>query len=73
MLDTCAPGHVFTEKLHHYWVTFSGKTYTTLPKGSHSDRGQRSGQAEIEIGHVRKIVRFLEIDKACARRVIPML
>jgi hypothetical protein len=73
MLLQCAPGHRIAEKTHYYRVEYAGKTYPALPKGSHSDRGRRSGQAEIEAGHVRKLIRHLGIDEECARRVIPGL
>ena len=60
MLNECAPGHVFAEKLHHYWVSHGGRTYRALPKGEHGGKG------EIERGHVKKMARFLEIyDCAC--------
>lgn len=70
MLQQCAPGHRMIEKTHHYRIEYAGKTYPTLPKGSHSDRGSRSTQAEIEAGHVRKMIRHLGIDVECAKRVI---
>lgn len=73
MLSQCAPGHRIDEKTHYYRVEFGGKTYPTLPKGSHSDRGRRADQAEIEVGHVRKMIRHLGIDQECAKRVISSL
>lgn len=73
LLDECAPGHMFNEAEHYYRVAYRGKIYATLPKGSHSDRGRRAGSAEIELGHIRKMLRFLGIDFECARKVIPNL
>ncbi len=73
MLSECAPSHEVVEKTHFYWVTWKDRIYRTLPKGSHKDRGKRSGQAEIEIGHVKKMIRHLQIDFECARKVIPRL
>lgn len=70
MLSMCAPGHRIMEKTHYYRVEYGGRTYATLPKGAHSDRGKRAGQAEIEVGHVRKMIRHLGIDEECAKRVI---
>lgn len=70
MLDMCALGHSVKEKTHHYAVTYQGKTYATLPKGAH---GKKEGVADIQIGHIRKMVRHLEIDPDCAARVIPLL
>ncbi len=55
MLKECAPDHVWKEKPHHYWVTFRGRTYPSLPKGEHGGKG------EIERGHIRKMARFLGI------------
>jgi len=68
MLERCAPGHKMAEKTHHYRIEYAGKTYPTLPKGSHSDRGSRSGQAEIQIGHLRKLIRHLESTSNAPRR-----
>lgn len=68
MLDRCAPGYTRRRKKHHYWVTYKGKTYRALPLGQHGKRN-----APIEIGHVRQMVRFLEVDLECARRVLPQL
>jgi hypothetical protein len=69
MLDACAPGYTMKEHLHNYSVTWNGKTYPTLPRGA-----QGSGaRAEIQLGHVKKMIRFLGIDAECARRHLPIL
>jgi hypothetical protein len=73
MLDACAAGYRIEEKLHHYWVTYNGKTFRTLPKGSHANRGHRATEAEIEFGYVRSMIRDLEIDCPCARKFFPDL
>ncbi len=74
MLDECALEHEWHEKTHHYHIKWKDKAvYPSLPKGDHSKRGKRAGRAEIEIGHVRKMVRFLEIDIDCANRMISQL
>lgn len=65
MLDECAPGSMPQPKLHHYWVTYRGKTFTSLPKGGHGKT-----DPEIEDGHIRKMVRFLGIDRDCVARVL---
>jgi hypothetical protein len=67
MLDACAPGHSRPEKLHHYWVSFNGKTFNALPTG---ERGTR--RPEVFIGKVRAMARHLGILE-CARRHIPGL
>ena len=68
MLERCAPGAEIELKLHHYWVTFSGRTFRSLPKGRHGAR-----VPDIEIGHVNGMVEFLRVDKDCARQHIPQL
>ena len=73
MLEACAPGYEREEKEHHHWVRYNGRVYWRLPKGAHRHRGARSGRAEIEIGHVRKMVRFLDIDSDCAAQHLPAL
>jgi hypothetical protein len=62
MLEECAPGHTVRLATHSRVVTYNGKVYRTLPKFD-----------EIEIGHIRKMVRYLQIDKKCARKYIPAL
>ncbi len=55
MLDGCAAGHSRRRGTHCWLVTYNGKTYRSLPD-----------YANIEIGFVRKMVRFLGINKDCA-------
>lgn len=57
MLKECAKGHDLRRTTHGRRVEYDGKVYLDLPK--HDD---------IEIGHIRKMVRHLGIDKDCARR-----
>jgi len=57
-LDDCAPGAVVELKLHHYWVTYSGKTFRGLPSGKHGKTNP-----EIESGVVKKMSRFLGVLK----------
>lgn len=60
MLDECAPGYTRKKFTHNWSVAFDGKIYRRLPLGAHG----RRQNAEIEIGHVKNMVRFLAID-AC--------
>lgn len=62
MTDKCAPGSTWTLGTHSYKVKFGGRCYPSLPK-----------HAEIEIGHIRKMVRHLQIDRKCATAQIPAL
>lgn len=68
MLKRCAEGAEIEEKLHHFWVRYKGRTFRSLPKGAHGAR-----VPEVEIGHVDGMLDFLEIDKDCARQMIPQL
>jgi hypothetical protein len=56
MLDECASGYTIRLANHSRVVKFNGKLYRTLPKFK-----------EIELGHVRKMVRHFEI-KDCAAK-----
>jgi hypothetical protein len=72
MLDACAPGHHREEHGDHKWdVRFGARRFPRLPVGAHG-RGRHTGRAEIYIGHIRKLVRTLEITE-CARGFIPGL
>lgn len=62
----CAPGARVALKTHHYWVFFGGKVFRGLPKGS----GRGDTAAEVEFGHVRKMVRMLELDRECFERLL---
>ena len=62
MLDECAPEN--TRRLSdHFWrITYKGKTYPSFPKHD-----------QVEAGHIRKMLRYLEIDADCARKHLPIL
>jgi hypothetical protein len=62
LLEACAAGHTTRQTTHAIKVTYNGKEYPTLP--SYND---------IELGHVRSMVRVLEINRECANRFIPNL
>jgi len=68
MLDVCAPGADIQHKLHHTWITYNGQTYRGLPLGKHGNRKN----AEIEVGHVKRMARFFEI-LPCAKQEIQAL
>jgi len=59
LLVNCAPGHSIRNTTHFLKVQYKGKTYPALP--SYND---------IELGHIRKMVRALEISKECANKYI---
>jgi hypothetical protein len=56
MRDGCAPGHSRRLGTDSWVITYGGKAYRTLPKHDN-----------IELGHVRKMIRHVGIHKDCAR------
>lgn len=62
MLDECAPEN--TRRLSdHFWrITYKGKTYPSFPK-----------HEQVEVGHIRKVLRHLEIDMECAKKHLSIL
>ena len=72
MLDECAPGYVCKPTPHFLRFHYGGKTYPSFPRGEHG-RKRISENAEIEPGHVKKLVRHLDIDRDCANGKIPVL
>ena len=69
MLEQCARGARIEAKKHRNWVYYDSKIFRGLPLGRHGKRNN----PEIEIGHVRQLIRYFEIDEACARKAIPAL
>jgi hypothetical protein len=59
MLESCAPGYSIRLATHSRVIKYKGRTYRSLPKFQ-----------TLELGHVRKMVRFLGIDKECAAKWI---
>lgn len=69
MLKECAPGYT-KEKGEHKWIIrFKDKEYMDIPLGAH---GKKTGQAEIERGVVRSLVRHFDIEE-CAHQELPIL
>jgi hypothetical protein len=60
MLNECAPGYKIRLANHSRVIHFGGKVYPTFPKHD-----------PVENGHIRKLVRFLGINTACASRHLP--
>jgi len=61
MLKDCAPGSTWRLTNHSRKVNYDKKTYKSLPK--HKD---------IEVGHIRKMIRHLGINIECARKYLPV-
>ena len=68
MLAHCAPGYTARPTKHHWRIAFGGRTYPSLPLGAH---GRRENPL-IEIGHVKRMARFLGI-LDCAKTALPAL
>jgi hypothetical protein len=60
MLKECAPGSTIRLATHSRVIHFGNKVYRTFPKHD-----------PVENGHIRKLVRFLEIKTACAAKYLP--
>jgi hypothetical protein len=65
MLGKCAPGYTLTEKTHHLHLVWRDRV-SRLPKGQHGSK------TEIEMGHIRQMVRALDILE-CAKKHLPQL
>lgn len=72
MLKQCAPGSDPTPTEHYYCIKFNGRTYPSLPLGEHGPKRAKL-RSEVKVGDVRKMIRFLGIDKACCHKAIPRL
>ncbi|HVM93592.1 MAG TPA: hypothetical protein VMT67_12310 [Terriglobales bacterium] len=57
MLDDCAKGYTWRLANHSRVVIYNKKVYRSLPKFD-----------DIELGHIRKMVRYLEISQDCAKK-----
>ena len=67
MLSVCASGFSVRQRLHTQEVRYNGKTFH-LPKGEHG-----KPDPEIQKGHIKRMVRHLEIDLECAKQHLPLL
>ena len=62
MLKRCADGYTIRTARHYRIVNYDGQTFRTLPKHDN-----------IELGHIRSMVRHLGINKECASEyIIPL-
>ena len=59
MLDDCAPGYTVRLATHSRVVQYQGKTFRKLPKFG-----------EIELGHLRSMIRQLGIKECAAKHGI---
>jgi hypothetical protein len=61
MLNYCAKGSEWRLATHSRIIRYNGKVYPSLPKHD-----------SIEMGHVRKMIRYLQIDLECAKGFLPV-
>jgi hypothetical protein len=61
MLTKCAKGSTWRLATHFRIVKYNKKVFRALPKHD-----------SIELGHIRKMIRYLGIDKDCAKTVLPI-
>lgn len=66
LLKECAPGFTWRDTDHKYLVRWNDHSFW-LPKGAHGSK------REIEVGHVKGLVRSLGIDPDCAKSQVPAL
>jgi len=57
MLEECAEGFDIRRTTHGYRVKWNGQCFPDIPKFD-----------DIQIGHIRKMVRHLGINKDCAKK-----
>lgn len=67
MLRKCAPGYKREERDHNWVIRWNGKTYYRFPQGKHGRTNP-----EIELGHVKSLVRLFGIQD-CAKRELQQL
>ena len=63
MLDHCADGYEMRETDHNRRIQYNGVFYPSLPKK----------YDDIEIGHIRSMIRTLGIDRECAEQYVAAL
>ena len=62
MLEDCAPGSAVRQTTHSRSIRYNGRVFPSLPKFK-----------TVELGHVRKMVRYLQISHDCVKKHIPNL
>lgn len=68
-MKPCAPGHTVVARVHNYVVNYNGRSFPRLPLGSH---GKRENPG-IQVGHVKQMVRQLELATDCVKRHLSQL
>jgi len=68
MLDVCLPGYRRKERTHNWCISAGDRSYPRIPRDTHNKRHN----PDIQIGHVRSLVRFFDI-RECAESQLPQL
>ena len=59
LLKNCANGHSIRTTKHNKSIKYNNKSYQAFPKHN-----------EIEIGHVKSLIKSLNIDQDCAKKYV---
>jgi hypothetical protein len=65
MLNACADGWRFRDKKHKRWLYYGDREPFKLPLGPHGKRQQH----DLQIGHIRGLVRHLGISDCAAQHI----
>lgn len=69
MMDGCAEGWTRKRGAHNWRIFYGAGGFATLPFGKHGSREN----PEIEIGHVKSMIRKLKVETACVEGRLPQL
>ncbi|MEO8602667.1 MAG: hypothetical protein ABI629_08830 [bacterium] len=69
MLEACAPKYSKKAREHNWLITWQERSYWSLPRGDHGTRTN----PDIQLGHVRNMIRQLQINEECAQQHLPQL
>jgi hypothetical protein len=69
MLDDCAPGHSVQTREHNFCIRYRENTFPRLPRGEHKKQAKNKNP-QIELGHIRQMIRQLRLDPECCRKFI---
>ena len=62
MLDNCADGYNIRNTSHYRRIQYNGVFYPSFPGKKYDN---------IDIGHIRSLIRTLDIDRECAEQYVP--
>lgn len=65
MLDECLPDYKTRQAKHNWIVMHNGKTFRGLTLGKHGPRTN----PEVQVGLVKKLVRFFEVQECAGQHI----